>query len=261
MSRRGATSLATPDKAKRLYLYLRDRIVSGELEPQVRLPSEPALASKHDVSRTTVRRALDQLSQDRLIERRPGAGTFVRGFSSAGRIVVDFANVFNHLLDMGRRTQVRLLSFGYVQPTEDVAVALGLSPEGRAQRSVRVRLMDDVPFSYLVAHVPEAIGTRFTETELGSTPMLELLERSGRSAYTAVQTIGAAQAGPEVADALEVPLGAALLSITRVVRSATGQGVEHLYALYRPERYTLQMELQRTEVDGTKRWAAASPKK
>lgn len=248
------------DKARRLYLYLRDRIISGELAPQARLPGEPALASEHAVSRTTVRRALDQLAEDKLIERKPGAGTFIRGFSSAGRMVVDFANVFSHLQEMGRRTQVRLLSFGYGLPTAEVATGLGIPITSRVQRSVRVRLMDGIPFSYLVTHVPEAVGIRYTEAELGSTPLLELLERSGTSAHAATQIIGAAQAGPEVAEALGIPLGTALLTITRVVRSVTGQGVEHLYALYRPERYTLQMDLQRTEVNGTKRWTASSPK-
>lgn len=233
--------------------------MSGELVPQARLPGEPNLALEHGVSRMTVRSALDQLAKENLIERRPGAGTFVKGFSSAGRIVVDFANVFTHLVDMGRCTEVRLLSFGYVRPTPEVAAALGIPPKGRVQRSVRVRLMDGVPFSYLVTHVPEPVGRLYTEADLSSTPLLELLERAGMAAHTATQTIGAAQAGPEVCEALEAELGAALLAITRVVRSATGEGIEHLYALYRPERYTLQMELQRTGLDGARRWAATSP--
>ena len=68
-----------PLKARRLYLLLRDRIVSGEDRPQTRLPSEPMLAERHGVSRVTVRRALDKLAGEGLIERRPGSGTFVAG--------------------------------------------------------------------------------------------------------------------------------------------------------------------------------------
>ncbi len=246
-----------PGKARRLYLHLKDRIVSGEIAPHTRLPSEPELASQHGISRVTVRSALDQLQKENLIERRAGSGTFVKGFSSEGRIVADFANVFTHLVDMGRRTEVRLLSFSYVKPTTEVAQALGVAANVRVQRSVRVRLMDGVPFSYLVTHVPEHIGRMYTEADLSSKPLLELLERSGVMAQMATQTIGAAQAGPEVAEALEAELGAALLSIKRVVKDSKGQGIEHLYALYRPERYTLQMELKRIGQNGARRWEAS----
>lgn len=246
-------------RARRVYLHLKHQIVSGDVSTCSRLPAEPALANDHGVSRATVRRALDQLERENLIVRRPGSGTFVKSFSSAGRIVADFANVFTHLAEMGRRTEVRLMSFGYVQPTADVAAALGVKVTDSVQRAVRLRLMDGEPFSYLVTHVPEHIGKLYTEADLSSTPLLELLERSGMPAQTATQTIGAAQACPEVAQLLSTELAAALLSVTRVVKGANEQGIEHLYALYHPERYTLQMELQRTGNGGARRWAAASP--
>ena len=75
-----------PLKARRLYLLLRDRIVSGEDRPQTRLPSEPMLAERHGVSRVTVRRALDKLAGEGLIERRPGSGTFVAGRRNEARL-------------------------------------------------------------------------------------------------------------------------------------------------------------------------------
>lgn len=45
-----------PLKARRLYLLLREQILSGEVPDSARLPSEPALAQAHGVSRVTVRR-------------------------------------------------------------------------------------------------------------------------------------------------------------------------------------------------------------
>ena len=231
-------SSVEPLKARRLYLLLRDRIVTGEDRPQGRLMSEPALATLHGVSRVTVRRALDQLEREGLIERRPGSGTFVTGRSTAMPVVADLSNVLTHLIEMGRRTDVRLLSFNYVAPTPAIAEALHLAPDERVQRSVRVRLIDGQPFSHLTTYVPERIGVSYSETDLASTPLLELLERSGLIAERASQSIGAA-----------------LLSMTRVVFDPSGNGIEYLQALYRPDRYSFNMDLLRTGTADARRWA------
>ena len=243
-----------PFKARRVYLLLSERIVSGELALGARLPGEPALAAAHGVSRMTVRRALDQLATAGLVERRPGVGTFVRGGSVVRPVRAELSDVFAHLKEMGRRTGVRLLSFVYGAPPEAIAQALGLAPGARTQRSVRVRLIDGAPFSWLTTHVPESVGDTYSEAELASTPLLELLERSGVVAARASQTIGATLAGPDVAEALQLDIGAPLLSLTRVVHDAAGRGIEHLHALYRPDRFSLQMDLLRTGTPGERRW-------
>jgi GntR family transcriptional regulator len=243
-----------PLKARRIYLLLRERILNGALEPGSRLPGELSIAAEYGISRVTVRRALDTLARDGLIDRRPGSGTFVREGNSVQPIVADLSNVLSHLVEMGRRTSVRLLSFAYVNPPESVAGSLGLESGERTQRSIRVRLIDGAPFSYLVTHVPERIGVTYSEADLASTPLLGLLERSGIVVNEASQSIGATLAGPDVAEALGLEIGSPLLSLTRVVWDPSSKGVEHLHALYRPDRYSFHMDLVRTGADGARRW-------
>lgn len=244
-----------PQKARRLSLLLRERIASGEIGPGSRLPSEPALALEHGVSRVTVRRALDSLAADGLVDRRVGSGTFVREPETPRPIIADFSNMLTHLVEMGRRTGVRLLAFSYGAPPDGVAQALLLRPGERTQRSVRVRLIDGQPFSYLTTHVPERIGLTYSEADLAAVPLLTLLERSGTEIGRASQTIGATLAGPDVAEALALEIGSPLLSLNRVVFGPDGRGVEHLQALYRPDRYSFQMELHRAGDAGERRWS------
>ena len=248
-----------PFKARRIYLVLRDRIANGALPTGTRLPGEPDLAAEHGVARVTMRRALDQLAQDGLVERRPGVGTFIRGGRAMPPTVVDFSDVFTHLKEMGRRTEVRLLSFGYVVPAPDVAAALDLPPGEAAQRAVRVRSMAEGPFSHLTTHVPARIGRTYSEAELGSQPLLTLLERSGLGIGHARQSIGATLAGPDVAAVLEVEIGAPLIALTRLVQDEEGHPVEHLRALYRPDRFSFEMRLQRTGAEGARRWSPVAP--
>jgi GntR family transcriptional regulator len=243
-----------PSKTRQVYLVLRDRIANGRIDGQGTLPAEQALATEYGVSRVTVRRALAELEQEGLISRRRGAGTFVLG-AGAKPIVADFSDVIANLVAMGRDTAVRLLAFDYREPPAAIAQALSLAAGEKAQFSVRVRLIDGKPFSHLTTYVPERIGVTYSEAELAARPLLSLLERSGVEIERATQEVTAVLASPEVAAALDVDVGSALLGMTRTVFAAGGGGVEHLSALYRPDRYALQMEMVRTESAGVRRWS------
>ena len=157
-------------KAKQVYLVLRDRILSGAIAFGAKLPTEHELAGYHGVSRVTVRRALGELARERLIERRRSAGTRVIYRPSPAPITADISGVLANLADMGRRTAVKLLSFDYVPAKGAVAQALGAAPDQLLQRSVRVRSIDGLPFSYLTTHVPESVSVTFTRQELAARP-------------------------------------------------------------------------------------------
>ena len=251
-----------PLKTQKVYLLLRDKIVSGDLPAGLRLPGEPTLAQDFEVSRVIVRRALARLAEEGLVERRKGSGTFVRGEEPKVRtLITDVANVFSHLIEMGRSTDVRLLSFAYTGPPRRVREALELQPDEQVQRSIRVRLVDGTPFSYLEAFVPERIGRVYSEQDLAQTPLLELMERSGLRSQYARQEISAVLAGPDIAEALNIDVGAPLVSVRRVVYGQNNQGMEYLSAVYRPDRYNLQMDLVRTGGESSRQWRSTDQAK
>jgi GntR family transcriptional regulator len=247
-------------KAKQVYLILRDRILSGAFGFGAKLPTENELAEYYAVSRVTVRRALGELARERFIERRRSAGTRVIYRAAPAPVVADISGVLANIADMGRRTAVKLLSFDYVPATGAVAEALGVDAESLLQRSIRVRSVDRVPFSYLTTHVPESVAVTFTKQELASRPLLELLERAGVKVENARQRIGAGLATPDVAEALDIRAGSPLIELVRVVFDQSGRAVEHLHALYRPDRYAFEMDLVRSGTSGTKAWSPAVPK-
>ena len=242
-------------KAKQVYLVLRDRILSGAIGFGVKLPTENELAGHHRVSRVTVRRALGELARERLIERRRSAGTRVIYRPSPAPITADISGVLANIADMGRRTVVKLLSFDYVPAEGAVARALEVASDQLLQRSVRVRSIDGLPFSYLITHVPESVSITFSRQELAARPLLELLERAGVKVEHARQRISAGLATPDVAAALGVRPGSPLIELVRVVYDQSGRGVEHLHALYRPDRYAFEIDLVRSGAADTKAWA------
>jgi GntR family transcriptional regulator len=241
-------------KAKQVYMVLRDRVLSGALSFGVKLPTENELAKRYGVSRVTVRRALGELARERLIERRRSAGTRVIYRPGPAPITADISGVLANLADMGRRTAVSLIAFDYVPARGTVAQALDVRPDQLLQRSVRVRALDQVPFSYLTTHVPEEVAVTFSKQELAARPLLELLERAGVKIAHARQRISAGLATPEVAQALDVRTGSPLIELVRVLYDRSGRAVEHLHALYRPDRYAFELDLVRSGAT-TKGWA------
>ena len=159
---------------------------------------------------------------------------------------------------MGRSTQVHLIEFDYRDPAPGVRQTLGLADGEKVQWSLRRRLIDDAPFSYLMTCVPEKIGRLYTKRDLARRPLISLLEENGLTAHRATQDISAELATPESAIALGVAVGAPLTALTRVTYDADGRGIEHLRALYRPDRYTFRMELTRKSGSNGSRWSPAA---
>lgn len=242
-------------KSHNLYLLLRDAILSRRLEPGDKLPGELKLAEQYKVSRVTVRRAMEALQRAGLIARRPGVGTVVLEQPlDATVMTASVANLLPNMLKMSRASKVRLLEFAYVTPEPSIRDKLKLASGEKTQRSVRVRQVEDQPFSYLTTHVPARIAHHYSESDLAHTPLFVLLEQSGVTIDHATQTISAALATQTEAEALGVAVGSPLLALTRVVYDRNGEGVEHLDALYRPDRYRFQIDLNRTGEDDARYW-------
>ncbi|WP_445809278.1 GntR family transcriptional regulator [Yoonia sp.] len=241
-------------KARRVYLLLQEEILRGLHAPGASLEGEQKLALRLGVSRVTVRRALDALAQDGMISRRAGSGTVVQAQATQPPVLADFATLIPQLVEMDQKTTARLLSFSYGAAPAVVAEAMGLTEGDRVQTAVRVRLAQGRAFSHLTTYVPEEIAANYTEADLATKPLFRLLERSGVCIERAHQSVSATLATPDVAEVLELSVGAPLLALRRVVLDSKGRGVEYLSALYRPDLFRLEMSLHRVGTDETRHW-------
>lgn len=242
-------------KYHRIYLLLKDAIERGQFEPGACLPGELALSEEHQVSRITVRRAMAALAEEGLVARRAGIGTVVvPRKAEIAQITADVSNLLPNFVRMSKESSIRLLEFAYRSAPAAVAARLKLAPRERVQYSVRVRSMQGDPFSYLVTHVPASIAQTYDESELSNTSLFVLLERGGVRVDHATQTISAVLATQDMADALDVSVGAPLIALQRVVFDVEGRGVEHLDAFYRPDRYRIQVDLGREGEARSRYW-------
>lgn len=243
----------------KVYLLLKQRLEAGGFATDSAMPGENALAAEYGVSRLTVRRSLDALASDGLIERRQGRGTFAVAPATFGapQHGAGIDALMAHLARMGMHTQVRLLELDTAPATPLVAARLELPPGALVQRAVRVRSHEGQPFSYLTTFVPDDIGRRIRRKDLGAKPLLAIFRDLGVHVARAEQSISAVLAEPGIAELLDVPVGSALLSLHRLVRDASGRPVEWLHARYRPDRYEHRMDMQAHDMPGQPTWLPA----
>lgn len=226
-------------------LALRQRILDGVYDGLMPMPGERELAAEFVVGRVTVRAALAALEKQGLVARRQGKGTFpLVPVSRQGRQELR-DGLLKNLVSMGLRTRVTVLELATQRAGEDVAKQLRLEVGAMIIKAVRVRSFKGEPIMYTEVYVPAVLGVVLTRKDLMNKPMLVLLEESGQRVDSAEQTLTARSAEPRVALALKVPLGAALLSVSRVACDHAGKPVQYLLGHYRPDHYEYRMQLSR----------------
>ena len=246
-------------KYHQIYVVLREQLQEGQFARG--LPGEMALVEQFGVARITVRKALERLQAEGLIDRRPGRGTVARQAvppqgpgTTAASGEPHLTGLLENIVSMGLHTTVKVVGCDIVHASDAVARALSLPPGARVQKAVRVRSTRDGPVSHITTHVPESLALGFGRRELACKPLLVLLEEAGVKIGRASQTISARLADAETARWLGVQVGCALLAVIRLVRDVNDRPMQWLQGLYRPDRYQYRIELSRVGDIDAKVW-------
>lgn len=219
---------------------LRRQVESGQYGAGGLLPSESELSSAYGVSRVTVRKALELLRDEGLIDARQGFGWFVAADpvrQALGRL----GTIEEQLTDLGVASERRVVGFRFVPAPARVRSVLGVDTVLEVSR---VNLADGQPFARVTVWCPDELGARLSRADVERQPFYELLDVTiGR----ATQTIGAGAAEPGDAELLAVPVGSPVLRCERVTRDVDDRPVlvsEHVFPGHRTE---LVVELPRFE--------------
>ena len=227
-----------------LYLQLARKlgqaIREGRYKADEALPSERLLSEALDLSRVTARKAIDQLVEQGLIVRRRGSGNYI-----APRIEQPLSRLTSfseELQQRGYTPSSRWLKRALTAAVPDEQLSLGLSPGARVARLERLRLADDVVMAYEVSVLPETVLPR-PEAVKGS--LYEYLTAERQAPVRALQHIRALNAPVRLAEQLGVPVGQAVLFITRIGYLESGQAVELTHSYCRSDYYDFVAEMRR----------------
>jgi GntR family transcriptional regulator len=160
----------------RVEIVLASEIADGALKVGGQLPTEDSLIARLEVSRITVRRAVQNLVSRGLVEIRRGKGTFV----AVPKITQEPTELSGFVEDMhavGRKPPARVLGREIMTADTTVASHLALTKGERVVKIRPVRLADGVPISFDETYLPLEIGKKIITNNLKVEPIFSLLER------------------------------------------------------------------------------------
>jgi GntR family transcriptional regulator len=228
-----------------LYVKLRrmleEAVREGALKQGDALPPERDIAEFAEVSRVTVRKAIDHLVADGLLMRRHGSGTFVsRPVSKVEQKLSQLTSFTEDMARRGMKARSQWLHKGVHTPSPDEMMILGLAAGAKVSRLSRLRVADDQPLAIEHASVSDEF---LPDPSTVSTSLYAELEKRQVRPVRAVQRISATNMREADAELLGVSVGAAGLSIERISYLASGRAVEFTRSLYRGDAYDFVAEL------------------
>lgn len=219
---------------------LRRLISTGGYPPGSLLPSEHQLATRHGVSRGTVRQALGHLRVEGVISVRRGARPVVLSMPKA-QTFTEMVSFSAWAHDSGRVPGGRVIELTRRVPTPEEADRLTVAASEPIWSLFRVRTLDGDPVMVERTIFPNAIGRLVAGMDLESGSIYAQLAAHGALPTSAEHVIAAVAASDDDGALLDVPPGWPLLRQHRRARAADGPVIEWSDDRYRGERVNFEL--------------------
>ncbi|MBE6072771.1 MAG: GntR family transcriptional regulator [Clostridium butyricum] len=135
---------------------IRNNIMNGKYKINQQLPLEKEMCEHYNVSRITIKKAVDELVNDGLVVKRRGAGTFVKDLDSTEAKELTMSRQFSGFSDEHKQNSVKskIIKFEVINPTAEIADKLRITTEDFVYHIIRVRYSDDLPMVVEYTYMP-----------------------------------------------------------------------------------------------------------
>jgi GntR family transcriptional regulator len=235
-------------KYHQLTEMLREQI--AKLEPHQVIPSEPQLCEMYNVSRTTARKALDDLLRDGLVYRIQGRGTYVAESKLPERFVHRTAGMYEDMTSRGYSVQTQVLQQCVVPATECVANKLNLEPGTPLVKLVRVRSIDSRKMILTTTYVPHDLCPGLEKDDLTQGSLYKILETKYQLQLDhGARVIEVKLCNEEEANLLDTLAGEPVIVLTGIMYDSHGRVVEYTEAKLRGDRTQIEIQVFKDPLD------------
>jgi GntR family transcriptional regulator len=224
--------------AQQVLQILVDRIRQGVYPPGSQLPPENQLSAEFNVSRATVRSAIEALAGRRLVVRRQGIGTFVSRLSGLKNPLNEAMDFAEWIAAAGYQPGYDFVRIALVVPDTHVADALDIPPGGEVLQSYKVFTADGEPVIYAINHIPVAVlGAELARQAVAdptiTEPLFDFLEqRCGQCAEYSIASVRAELGQNCAFPGLDDRSGVPVLLLEEVACNAGETPIWHSFEFY-----------------------------
>lgn len=229
-----------------LYLQLKEwlveRIRSHSFDPKAALPSERTLMAELNVSRATVRQAIDALEREGWVVRQHGRGTFVNSRKieqPTGRL----SGFSENIRRAGLKPSSRLVSARLEDPEAGVASVLKLLPGQVVAVVERVRLADGEPLMLERSHLNYRFVPKLLDHDLSGSLYALLTEHYRLKLSMGEESLEGVEASTSLAKQLNLKKGDAVLYTERLVMNDKGHRIEFAQRYARADKCKFRLTL------------------
>ena len=220
---------------KQLENMILEGIESGALKPGDRVYSEPILAKKYGISRSTARSVYDRLVSKNILLRRPGKGTYVSlptNFMNSS-LLVGFSKKMEAL---GVSAMTRLHKNEIAEPTKTVQEKLKIDRSEKVIEIIRVRSIKKIPFVIHLAFLPYEKCRPVLHADLEKTSLTSFIENElGVMIAYAEETIYALPADQNDAQLLDIYKEFPILTREGISYDRNNNPIRYSIARYRSD--------------------------
>jgi GntR family transcriptional regulator len=223
-------------------IFLED-ITSGRWQINKRIPSEEELCRAHEVSKITVRQAINNLASDGYVIKIQGKGTFVSGALPVVGLSMR-TRFTEEMFGEEVRVEKRILFKGMQEPPHEVRRYL--NTDDKIWQILCCRTANGQPAYLDDSFIPAYMLPGIEKTDFSGTSLYSVLQEKGtKKIFKVVQTIEISNAGAAAAHYLDIDDGAPVLAVHRLLFSSDNSPVAYTKLLGRSDRYKFQAEFER----------------
>ncbi|OGN93316.1 MAG: hypothetical protein A2Z71_02480 [Chloroflexi bacterium RBG_13_50_21] len=215
----------------------KEEINSGRWKVGEQFPSERELCEAYDLSRTTVREAIDALVNEGLLRRERGRGTFISEPKIMEGLLQTPTGFSDSLAEQGYQVLTQVLRQEIIVPPTLVARELRLKPGEQVTVLDRLRFILNEPLVFVTSYVPIKLVPDLVHEDLTNKSLYQRLdEKYNLRVTTAKRIMEAVAANDNEAKLFGVRLGMPLMLIESTAYLPDGTPMEYFKARHRGDR-------------------------
>ncbi|WP_461240747.1 GntR family transcriptional regulator [Paucilactobacillus sp. N302-9] len=220
---------------------IRKEIEEGKWKIGAKIPAERELATQFEVSRMTLRQAIQTLVDEGILERHVGSGTFVANRKVQEKMsgVTSFTDL---MIAAGKEPSSKTISYHITTPSQSEADQLKLTGEQKVLRMERIRYGSGIPICYEIATIPAELIKNFSKQEVTTSFYGTLEKKANLYPGRALQTVSAMSASEKTAEYLGIKRGDALLRLRQLSFLQDGRPFEYVHTQYVGDRFEFVLE-------------------